>query len=267
MPVALIVIALIILRSVPYILLVTLIAVICQYETTKAFFSAGYHPNRRTGFLFGLLLYPAYLLSPTAPLVLFAILVTYNLIWGVFDSSVKFEDAIVSCFVLCYPGSFFLAFILIGNILPYDLSVFIMAIALLSPVMSDLGAYFIGINFGKRKLAPAISPNKTVEGAIGGIVSSLFVVGLLLVIIHFSGLFDSFTSVMEIPWYHVMICTLFCTIFSQLGDLVASALKRFAGIKDYSQLLLGHGGVMDRMDSMLFSVTVAVLYFNSFVVM
>ena len=208
---------------------------------------------------------PSYIFSPNATLVLFALLVTYNLIWGVFDNKVKFEDAIVSNFTLCYPGSFFLALIMIGELLPYELSVFVMLIALLAPVSSDVGAYFIGTKFGKRKLAPSISPNKTVEGAVGGIASSLVIIGLLYFVLSKANVLQNYPTVAAIEWYHVLICTFLCAVFSGIGDLIASAMKRFANIKDFSQILLGHGGVMDRIDSILFSGTIALVYFNLFI--
>lgn len=264
-PIGIFLIAFAFLRGIPYIAMLTIIAVASQYEMTRAMFSAGYHPNRRTAILFGLFLYPSYLFSPNATLVLFALLVIYNLIWGVFDNNVKFEDAIISCFTLCYPGSFFLSFVLIGEIVPNVLSVFVMIIAIFSPVTSDVGAYLIGTKFGKRKLAPTISPNKTVEGAIGGVVSSVLIIGSVYLILCKSNILHNYPEIVSIEWYHVLICTLLCTLFSQIGDLIASAFKRFANIKDFSQVLLGHGGVMDRLDSILFSATIALVYFNVFI--
>ncbi len=264
-PIGIILFALAFLRGIPYIILLTLIAVVSQYEMTKAMRSAGYNPNKGTAVLFGLLLYISYLLSPNSTLVLFAVFVIYNLIWGVFKRNAEFEDAIISSFTLCYPGSFFLALILIGEIAQYELSVFVMFMALLSPVASDVGAYFIGTWFGRKKLAPHISPNKTVEGAIGGVVFSLVVVSVLYAALWKTGILNNYPLLLDIQWYHVLICTLLCTVFSQIGDLVASAVKRFAKIKDFSRVLLGHGGIMDRMDSILFSSTIALVYFNLFI--
>ncbi len=265
-PIGIILIAIAFVRGIPYAVMITLIILFCQYEMTKAMFSAGYHPNRRTALLFGLLLYPSFLLfSPSATLLLFALLVTYNLIWGVFDKTVKFEDAIISSFILCYPGSFFLSLILIGEIVPYERSVFVMLIALLSPVASDVGAYFVGTKFGKRKLAPSISPNKTVEGAIGGVFSSVIIIMTVYFVLYKTNILNNYPDILSIQWYHILICTLLCTIFSQMGDLIASAVKRFANIKDFSNFLKEHGGVMDRVDSILFSAMVALVYFNALI--
>lgn len=261
-PIGIFLIALGFIRGIPFAVLLTIVAVLCQYEMTQAMRSAGYSPTKRTAIIFGLLIYPSYLYSPNATLVLFALLVTYNLIWGVFKKNVKFEDAIVSSFTLCYPGSFFLALIMIGEILPYELSVFVMIIALLSPAATDVGAYFVGTFFGKRKLAPEISPKKTVEGAIGGVASSIIIVGAVYFILLKTNVLQMFPDIIAIEWYHVMICALLCSFFSQIGDLIASAVKRFAKIKDFSRVLLGHGGIMDRLDSILFSATIALVYFS-----
>ena len=261
-PIGLALIAIAFVRGIPYIVMITLIMLFCQYEMMKAMFSAGYHPNRRTAVLFGLLLYPSYLFSPNATLLLFALLTTYNLVWGVFDNSVKFEDAIISNFIISYPGVFFLSLVFIGEIEPYEKSIFIMLIALLSPVASDVGAYFVGSKFGKKKLAPSISPNKTVEGAIGGILSSLIIIAAVYFTLLKTNVLSSYPEIVSIPWYHVLISTLLCTIFAQIGDLIASAVKRFANIKDFSNFLKSHGGVMDRVDSILFSAMVALVYFN-----
>lgn len=198
-------------------------------------------------------------------MVLFAIIVTYNLIWGVFDKRVTFADAIASCFVLCYPGSYFLAFVIIGEVVPYAMSVYMMVIAMCAPIFSDIGAYFVGVNLGKTKLAPEISPKKTVEGAIGGLISSVGMICLIYAIVYFTDIFGWGSIAISISWYHVVICTLICALVSQIGDLVASAFKRYAGIKDFSRVLGEHGGVMDRMDSLLFSATAAVVYFSAFI--
>lgn len=106
---------------------------------------------------------------------------------------------------------------------------------------TDSGAYFIGRKLGKNKLWPEISPNKTVEGFIGGIVSAV-VFAIIFNLI--TGLFGSFIE--------LIIITILVSIFGQIGDLVESALKRHYNVKDSGKLLPGHGGILDRFDSLLF---------------
>ncbi len=113
---------------------------------------------------------------------------------------------------------------------------------------TDSGAYFIGRAIGKRKLWPDISPNKTIEGSLGGIV-----IAIMIAIIYISFI------PLELSIGTVIVITIFLSVFGQIGDLVESALKRHYQVKDSGQLLPGHGGILDRVDSWLFALPV--LYF------
>ena len=113
-------------------------------------------------------------------------------------------------------------------------------------LMTDIGAYYIGRHFGKHKLAPVISPNKTLEGSLGGIFFAL--IGALVI-----GYF------INLEWYLSLIAGFLCTIFAQIGDLSESLIKRDAGVKDSGDALPGHGGFLDRADSFIF--TIPVMYY------
>jgi len=106
---------------------------------------------------------------------------------------------------------------------------------------TDSGAYFIGRKIGKRKLWPEISPNKTVEGFIGGVLSAVV----------FALIFQYFFPIAS-TYIILIVVTIIASIIGQLGDLVESALKRHFEVKDSGQLLPGHGGILDRFDSLLF---------------
>ncbi|HPE15538.1 MAG TPA: phosphatidate cytidylyltransferase [Oscillospiraceae bacterium] len=110
---------------------------------------------------------------------------------------------------------------------------------------ADAGALFAGMLFGKRKLAPSVSPKKTVEGAIGGTVT-----GAVLLLLY--GLFLSRTQYLEVRYGVLILYGLAGSLISILGDLTFSVIKRQTGIKDYGRILPGHGGVLDRFDSMVF---------------
>ena len=105
---------------------------------------------------------------------------------------------------------------------------------------SDICAYFTGYKFGKRKLAPNLSPKKTIEGAIGGVVGAGVLCGIFGII---------FAKQYILQCFFIGIVG---GAFSQAGDLTASAFKRKMGIKDYGNLIPGHGGIMDRFDSVIF---------------
>jgi len=115
--------------------------------------------------------------------------------------------------------------------------------------VGDTAAMGLGSWLGKHKLAPAVSPNKSVEGFIGGILGALAV-----------GVIMYFWKLDSLPWYHLLLMTLGCSIFGQLGDLVESMWKRSIGIKDSSALIPGHGGVLDRFDSLLFAAPFLTFY-------
>ncbi len=121
----------------------------------------------------------------------------------------------------------------------------------------DIGAYFTGMAFGKHKLIPELSPKKTVEGAIGGVVVAVCVCVIYGVII------DSRNEMAGVDTVLLCFITGFVgSIFSQIGDLAASAMKRYVGIKDFGKIMPGHGGVLDRFDSVLFAAPV--VYYSMF---
>ncbi len=113
---------------------------------------------------------------------------------------------------------------------------------------SDTGAYFTGKFLGKHKLAPKLSPNKTIEGSLGGILLST-----ILCIIYGLVINKMFSIDIENLALKFSIIGIIGSIMGQLGDLTASAIKRYTGIKDYGNLMPGHGGVLDRFDSILFT--------------
>ncbi|HEX2944573.1 MAG TPA: phosphatidate cytidylyltransferase [Clostridia bacterium] len=116
---------------------------------------------------------------------------------------------------------------------------------------TDTFAYFTGVTIGKTKILPKISPKKSLEGCIGGVL------GCMLAMLLF-GLY--FKDVLKIPLLHFVILGLLCGVISQIGDWSASAVKRAAGIKDYGNIMPGHGGVLDRLDSILFVAPVVYFY-------
>ena len=113
--------------------------------------------------------------------------------------------------------------------------------------LSDTFAYFVGRKFGKHKLSPVISPKKTIEGAIGGVICTCILNVILFLVFRFN-----FQLSESIPVIFVIISSVCLSVISIFGDLAASTIKRHHGIKDFGNLLPGHGGVMDRFDSSCF---------------
>ena len=122
--------------------------------------------------------------------------------------------------------------------------------------MTDTFAYFSGYFFGKHKLCPEISPKKTVEGSIGG---SLWSVGIVLVY----GLLVDKQFGVEINYIKLGVLGVLIAIVSQIGDLTASVIKRKYGVKDYGTIFPGHGGVLDRLDSIIATAPLVYVYITT----
>lgn len=176
-------------------------------------------------------------------------------------------------------GKLFIAIIYVGvcvaafTILRYYGVRFVIYLLLVS-IFTDIFALVFGLSLGKHKMAPAISPKKTWEGAIGGTTVAI-IIGCLFIFFYpelasglklgakidfFSGVFNysEFTLLGKVSC--VVLLSLLLSICSQIGDLVASKLKRTYGIKDYSNIFPGHGGVLDRFDSTLFASAIFLLF-------
>ncbi len=142
-------------------------------------------------------------------------------------------------------------------IFQYLQSPLLLVYVLLGVIFNDTGAYFVGILFGKHRVNPRISPKKTWEGFAGGIVFS-FILSAGFALILAACNFPIFPYLDLSHFYYILIISAFVPIVADLGDFVFSAIKRHFGIKDFSNILPGHGGVLDRFDSIFFcSVTVA----------
>lgn len=159
-------------------------------------------------------------------LVLFLAIVKYP--------ELKIEDLAANFFILIYVGWSLTHIILLRNTINGALIVIYLFIVIWS---TDTGAYFAGRFFGKRRLAPLISPNKTVEGSVGGLIASV------IAAVVFNGFFQVFT----LPF--LLVSTLLISSLGQLGDLVESSFKRLGGLKDSGHIIPGHGGILDRFDS------------------
>lgn len=124
-------------------------------------------------------------------------------------------------------------------------------LALFGTFASDTTAFFIGRTWGRRKLEPSISPAKTWEGSIGGICGAIIMTWLF-----------TLPSPVQVPisWWEAVILGLLVSIFGQFGDLIESLFKRNMGVKDSSNLLPGHGGLLDRMDSVVFAGVLVYYY-------
>lgn len=161
--------------------------------------------------------------------------------------NIRLQDFFGNIFAMLYIVP---SFIIMAIIRDRDYGVYLIILVFLSSATTDTFAYFIGKAIGKHKLAPKLSPNKTIEGSVGGSITSTVVfLACALIFNNYFDLFEVNTGSIVL----LIIIGLIASIVSQLGDLSASAIKRITGIKDYGHLIPGHGGVLDRMDSALFT--------------
>jgi len=162
---------------------------------------------------------------------------------------------IIDC-AIAFFGFFYVALLIsfVYQVRHYSYGRFFVWLIFICAFGCDTFAYFTGTLFGKHKLVPTLSPKKTVEGAVGGVLGAVILAYIYSVAV--SKLF--FLEDINI----VLLCTIAGAagaVFAQLGDLSASAIKRYTGIKDFGKIIPGHGGVLDRFDSVLF--TAPAVYF------
>ena len=131
--------------------------------------------------------------------------------------------------------------------------------------LNDAFAYFVGVFFGKHKMNERISPKKTWEGFFGGIILTSIVLSAWAVLLDWlSGgshvILRGLLELKDFHFIHIFVLSVVIPLISTVGDLVFSSIKRYYGIKDFSNVLPGHGGILDRMDSMIFALTTAAIY-------
>lgn len=167
----------------------------------------------------------------------------------VLNTEYNFIDVAITLLGFFFVSVFF-SFITLVNMKPFGN--YLVWFIFLSSWLCDTSAYYTGKAFGKHKLCPKVSPKKTIEGSIGGLIGSIMACGIFGIIIN--------NTTLNIPIYNYFVIGAICGVLCQFGDLVASSIKRNVGVKDYSNLIPGHGGILDRFDSILFAAVVVYYY-------
>ena len=242
------------------VLAAAIVAIICfaVYEEYSALSKAGHHPlawPTWTGMVLSvplLALGGAKLLIPVAISVA---LVTVACI--IFRREPKLEDILYSLlpFVsVVLPG---MAMLALTSISPKSVQLTYLCLMIAIPCVGDIFALYVGSTLRGPKLCPAVSPNKTISGAIGGLIGSLLsalAVGGIAYLL-------AVNSRDVLPaWGHYVLLGLIGGVAGQLGDLFASLIKRHCGMKDFSNLFPGHGGMLDRLDSVIFMAVIIFCY-------
>lgn len=248
----------------PFYSVVTFLALVGMLELLTMFRRLGFSPSPAISFVIGLLMLSvAYFGNMDEMGFLITALVISSLCMLIFKrNTFLVPDAAVTILCTLYGGWLFSFLILLRNIPADPITTSLGQIsagaaftwlALIATWANDTSAYFVGSAVGKHKLCPEISPGKTVEGAIGGIVGSLLGATAVGTFIH-------------IPLAHSVILGVLIGILAPVGDLVESMFKRYAGVKDSGKIFPGHGGVLDRFDSILFVVPAVYYFFKIFLI-
>lgn len=248
------------------------------YEMFGAFRAAKYKPMAIPLIIAVIGIYPAlWFLRETGIVAVIAVTVMIALTIFTFDHKYELKDFLSTAFILFYPIVLLSIFFLIngkttlgdnpvnenyGDMIGIILALFI-------PVFTDTFAYFTGMAIGGKKLCPEISPKKTIAGAVGGIVGGIAASVMVFLLFDFYGVFDSMKNVnvhalttnMNVSLAIYMVIGLVGAVVSEVGDLAASWIKRRAGIKDFGKIFPGHGGIMDRLDSIMFVLPIIYLAF------
>lgn len=236
------------------------VAAVClsMYEEFHALSQTGLRPVAIPSWIALIIAVPGFLLLTELAgllLLMFLTMLTMMTVSAVviFRSAPKLEDLLMSLlplFSIVVPGLCMLALV---RVTPIAQQRTFLSLAFFVPVLGDSFAYFAGVRFGRVKLVPEVSPKKTVEGAVAGLAGGILAaVGIFIL----SSAFASNT----IPFYHFLLLGFLGSIAGQIGDLFASLVKRYCRIKDFGHIFPGHGGMMDRLDSILFVAVLVYIY-------
>lgn len=240
---------------------------VSMYELINAFIKGGYKPN---GFLtaiggaIAVLIALIAFFQGTGILVALAlyllIVIPYCLacliLPSVIDKENQLTNGAVTSFIVLYVTFPLFCLAVLSMLTPNGW--FYMVPALIGAWISDTCAYFVGVTLGKHKIVPHLSPKKTWEGCIGGAVGCATVVMIYFGILHYFSVGDYSVN----PAVFCMLAFILgfaMSVMSQLGDWLASLVKRICGIKDYGNIFPGHGGMLDRFDSAFFTIPMGVL--------
>lgn len=244
-------------------ILIMLLAIGGTYEFINAMNKAGYKPLK--SICYATCLGVLFVNSNSSILLykfsfsIFSFLILGILIYGLFSRKRTLIDVALSIFCILYIP-FLLSFVL-STFYVDNIGGYLIWFVLFGACLSDAFAYFVGINLGKHKLCPEISPKKSVEGAVGAII------GTAIVFLIYSFVLNNYYN-FDIQYWQIALFGAISSVFAQVGDLVASSIKRFVGEKDFGSFMPGHGGILDRIDSILFVAPIiyyGVLMFESLI--
>lgn len=243
-------------------------AFVGTYEMYHTFRKSEYKNSWGAPLLLCVAIYPLwYFLGYKGILIALNLSICLALAVFTFKAEMELKDLLATIFSLIYPMALVSLAFALSREFPCG-GTFAISFAIFLPVFSDTFAYLVGSTLGKRKLCPSISPKKTVAGAIGGLLGSV------LCAVTFFLLFDlyavipvgyvTFSDSVAVRAVVFVVLGIVGGVLAEIGDLAASRIKRTMNIKDFGNIFPGHGGVLDRLDSIMFTL---VMLFTAFTFM
>ncbi|MCI6813696.1 MAG: phosphatidate cytidylyltransferase [Clostridiales bacterium] len=243
-------------------------AFVGTYEMYHTFRKSEYKNSWGAPLLLCVAIYPLwYFLGYKGILIALSLSICLALAVFTFKAEMELKDLLATIFSLIYPMALVSLAFALSREFPCG-GTFAISFAIFLPVFSDTFAYLVGSTLGKRKLCPSISPKKTVAGAIGGLLGSV------LCAVTFFLLFDlyavipvgyvTFSDSVAVRAVVFVVLGIVGGVLAEIGDLAASRIKRSMNIKDFGNIFPGHGGVLDRLDSIMFTL---VMLFTAFTFM
>lgn len=243
-------------------------AFVGTYEMYHTFRKSEYKNSWGAPLLLCVAIYPLwYFLGYKGILIALSLSICLALAVFTFKAEMELKDLLATIFSLIYPMALVSLAFALSRKFPCG-GTFAISFAIFLPVFSDTFAYLVGSTLGERKLCPSISPKKTVAGAIGGLLGSV------LCAVTFFLLFDlyavipvgyvSFSDSVAVRAVVFVVLGIVGGVLAEIGDLAASRIKRTINIKDFGNIFPGHGGVLDRLDSIMFTL---VMFFTAFTFM
>lgn len=243
-------------------------AFVGTYEMYHTFRKSEYKNSWGAPLLLCVAIYPLwYFLGYKGILIALSLSICLALAVFTFKAEMELKDLLATIFSLIYPMALVSLAFALSREFPCG-GTFAISFAIFLPVFSDTFAYLVGSTLGKRKLCPSISPKKTVAGAVGGLLGSV------LCAVTFFLLFDlyavipvgyvTFSDSVAVRAVVFVVLGIVGGVLAEIGDLAASRIKRTMNIKDFGNIFPGHGGVLDRIDSIMFTL---VMFFTAFTFM
>ena len=243
-------------------------AFVGTYEMYHTFRKSEYKNSWGAPLLLCVAIYPLwYFLGYKGILIALSLSICLALAVFTFKAEMELKDLLATIFSLIYPMALVSLAFALSREFPCG-GTFAISFAIFLPVFSDTFAYLVGSTLGKRKLCPSISPKRPVAGAIGGLLGSV------LCAVTFFLLFDlyavipvgyvSFSDSVAVRAVVFVVLGIVGGVLAEIGDLAASRIKRTINIKDFGNIFPGHGGVLDRLDSIMFTL---VMFFTAFTFM